>query len=597
MTPIVFNGCLGWLHHGSGDRGVVLCSPIGHEAVATHRAWRQLAESLALRGLHVLRFDYHGTGDSEGHDGDAARLAVWQDNIESAASLLRKVCNVQSITLVGLRFGASLALLAAERIANVEALALLAPVVSGRTYLRELRLLARVWHEQAFGKAPPTDAGGGLEVTGTCHSAETVLALSKIDLRKIVASPPRVLVMDTGDRHEVKQLVERLEVLGGDVDCLPFLGEAEFLTEPVTSRIPYDAFSHLAAWIGREHACIGAAPSVAWTPTVRLDVGHATEIPLRFGPNDRLFGMLCRPEHPRGDAPIAIMVNTGRSRHTGDARFYVTLARDLAKRGIASLRMDISGLGDSDSDPRVGETMVHDVGSCRDVSAAIDEVTTMGWTAASLIGVCSGAFLAFQTALRDTRVKSVDLINQQRFLAHTEQRAVAAPAPLRRPAGFYSKSLLRGHAWRAIFSGRVDVPGVVLGVLRPVVERHVRSLGRRYEMITGRQARSGAVHRLFRQLSDRGVRVRLWYGATDQGWPELESWFGRGGVDLRRFVNVGLKALPETDHALHSGDARARLTALLCEKLELQTLSSCSELPAKGIVLPGRAGAVVLSSG
>ena len=308
-----------------------------------------------------------------------------------------------------------------------------------------------------------------------------------------------------------------------------------------------------------------------------------------------MFAMLCRPLHPVAGGPIAIMVNTGRSRHTGDARFYVTLARDLARHGVASLRMDISGLGDSDSDPRVGETILHDVGSCRDVSAAIDEVMTMGWTAASIIGVCSGAFLAFQTALSDSRVISVDLINQQRFLAGTEQMAIAAPAPLRRPAGFYARSLLRGFAWRAIFSGRVDVLGIGLGVLRPVVERHVRLLGRRFEMITGRQTSSGAVHRLFRQLSERRVRVRLWYGAADPGWPELESWFGRGGTGLRRFHSVDLGTLPDADHALHSGEARARLTTLLCENLKLQAAGPCSR-PVAGIMGSKSRAAVVLSS-
>ncbi len=564
MTPITFNGCFGWLHQGSSERGVVLCSPLGHEAVATHRGWRQLAESLAHQGLHVVRFDYHGTGDSEGNDFDPARLQTWQENIEAAAGLLREHCKVKAVTLVGLRFGAALALLAAERIADLEAIALLAPVVSGRTHLRELRLLARVWHEQAFGRGPAPAADGSLEVTGTRHSSETIRALGSVDLRQIKIAPRRVLLMDTGDRFETKQLAEHLETLGSDVDRLPFLGEVEFLTEPVTSRIPYDAFAHLAAWIGRSQPRDENVSVTTTIPGKPVTFGDGTEAPVRFGPDKRLFGMLCRPRHAVPGAPIVMMVNTGRSRHTGDARFYVTLARELATRGIASLRMDISGLGDSNSDPRLGETVLHDAGSCRDVSAAIDEVATMGWTETALIGVCSGAFLAFQSALSDPRVTSVDLINQQRFLARAEQTAASVPVPLRRPAWFYLKSLLRPYAWRAVFSGRVDVAGVLLGVLRPVLDRHARWLGRQFEMITGRQTSSGAVHRLFRQLSDRRVRVRLWYGETDPGWPELESWFGRGGTGVRRFRGVDLRTMPESDHALHDGAARAHLTTHLC---------------------------------
>lgn len=564
MTPVTFNGCFGWLHHGSSDRGVVLCSPLGHEAVATHRGWRQLAESLAYQGLFVVRFDYHGTGDSEGDDSLPARLQSWQDNIEAAADLLREHCNVKAVTLVGLRFGAALALLAAERIADVEAIALLSPIVSGRTHLRELRLLARVWHEQAFGRGPAPVSDGSLEVTGTRHSTDTLRLLGSIDLRQVTRSPRRVLLMETGERLETKQLAERLETLGSDVDRLPFLGEADFLTEPVTARIPYDAFAHLAAWIGHCRTRARGGPVVAWPPSRPLDVGHGTEAPLRFGPDQRLFGMLCRPLHPDPQAPIAIMVNTGRSRHTGDARFYVVAARALAAQGIASLRMDVSGLGDSSSDPRVGEAVLHDMGACRDVSSAIDELTSMGWSGAALIGICSGAFLAFHSALRDPRVTSVDLINQQRFEPRADLATASVAVPRRRPAGFYLKSLLRGYAWRALFSGRVDVLGILLGVLRPVLDRHARWLGRRYEMVTGRQTSSGAMHRLFRQLSERGVRVRLYYGEADPGWPELESWFGLRGAGVHRFRGIELTTMPDSDHALHGGDARARLTSLLC---------------------------------
>ena len=566
MTPVSFEGCFGWLHTGWSDRGVVLCGPLGHEAVATHRGWRQLADLLCRQGLHVIRFDYQGTGDSEGDDTDPARLQVWQRNIENAALLLRQRCQVTSVTLVGLRFGAALAISAASRIDGLDAVALLAPVISGRTPLRELRLLARIWHEQAFGKGPPQDQEGGLEVTGTRHSPETIRAIGTLDLRQTTTFIPRVLIMHAGDRIEARQLADRLASQGCAVTRLPFIGEAEFLTEPVTSRVPCDAFVHLAAWIGDGS---GRRLGSAFPPVTDAVIGLASgdEVPLKFGAGARLFGILCRPARPLPAAPIVIMVNTGRTPHTGDGRFYVTLARALARRGVASLRMDVAGLGDSDSDPRLGRTRLHDVSSCADISAAIDQLASLGWRSFALVGVCSGAFLAFQTALLDARVSSVNLINQQRFLAEPEQPPSAASAPLRRPASFYLRSLASGVAWRAVLSGRVNPVQVALGVLRPVVERHARLMGRRYEMLTGRPSRGGIVHRLFRQLAERQVDVRIWYGDTDPGWPELESWFGRSGTGLRRFHNVQLETLIGADHALHWAEPRVRLIDLICKQL------------------------------
>ena len=68
MRPVVFGNRFGWLHAGSGTRGVVLCNTYGHEYVWTYSGMRHLADALSARGMWVLRFDYRGTGDSAGAD-------------------------------------------------------------------------------------------------------------------------------------------------------------------------------------------------------------------------------------------------------------------------------------------------------------------------------------------------------------------------------------------------------------------------------------------------------------------------------------------------------------------------------------------------
>jgi len=45
---------------------VVVCQPVGHEYINSHRALRQLAARLCDAGFPVLRFDYYGCGDSSG---------------------------------------------------------------------------------------------------------------------------------------------------------------------------------------------------------------------------------------------------------------------------------------------------------------------------------------------------------------------------------------------------------------------------------------------------------------------------------------------------------------------------------------------------
>ena len=78
-----------WLHPGPSGAGhaVVFCPPAGHEQVHAHRAWRHLAEAVAGAGLPVLRFDYHGTGDSAGTDEDPDRLAAWRQDVRDAIAV------------------------------------------------------------------------------------------------------------------------------------------------------------------------------------------------------------------------------------------------------------------------------------------------------------------------------------------------------------------------------------------------------------------------------------------------------------------------------------------------------------------------------
>lgn len=115
---------------------VLLCAPFGQEYMRSHRAYRQLALMLSKRGRHVLRFDYFGTGDSAG-DGEDFRLPQAIDDIALAAEELRDMSDARSISLVGLRLGAALALAAAARV-DAARVVLWDPVVRGRDYLAEL---------------------------------------------------------------------------------------------------------------------------------------------------------------------------------------------------------------------------------------------------------------------------------------------------------------------------------------------------------------------------------------------------------------------------------------------------------------------------
>lgn len=147
MLPLYFGPpsrrLFGAFHEGSPGRaqnlGVLLCNPFGQEAIRTHRLYRVLAGRLAQGGVHVLRFDYFGTGDSAGED-DAADLDSWQQDVLIAQQELHRLSGATEFTWMGARLGASAVIRAAHQApAPVPHLVLWDPVVNGPAYAQLLR--------------------------------------------------------------------------------------------------------------------------------------------------------------------------------------------------------------------------------------------------------------------------------------------------------------------------------------------------------------------------------------------------------------------------------------------------------------------------
>lgn len=191
----------GWYHPPAPgqerDTGVVLCPPIGHEALCTHASYRVLAEQLAAVGFPALRFDYDGTGESIGSDEDADRVQNWLASIGLAIDALRDASGSGGIALFGVRLGATLATVAAAERDDVQELLLWAPCRTGRSYLREMRML-RAGHAgpdpppqpaSAHGVPAPEHEPAYEEAAGFVVTRATADALDQLDVSSL-AGPP-----------------------------------------------------------------------------------------------------------------------------------------------------------------------------------------------------------------------------------------------------------------------------------------------------------------------------------------------------------------------------------------------------------------------
>lgn len=113
------------------SRAAVLCQPWGDEYVYAHRSVRQLATRLSLAGFDTLRFDYFGTGDSAGEEGDTDAAGL-QADVVTAIETLKELAATEKVALIGLRAGANAAAGTAAGFPGViEALVLWDPIAPG----------------------------------------------------------------------------------------------------------------------------------------------------------------------------------------------------------------------------------------------------------------------------------------------------------------------------------------------------------------------------------------------------------------------------------------------------------------------------------
>jgi len=132
---------------------------------------------------------------------------------------------------------------------------------------------------------------------------------------------------------------------------------------------------------------------------------HAVTLPAPAS----LVGVFTEAEESERSGPAVIFLNAGLLHRVGPNRVYVRMARELVRRGVSSLRFDLSGVGDSP--PRTDGLPLR-AAALRDVSDAMAFLeATRAVSSFILIGICSGADLAFRVALADERVVGVGLID------------------------------------------------------------------------------------------------------------------------------------------------------------------------------------------
>ena len=279
------------------------------------------------------------------------------------------------------------------------------------------------------------------------------------------------------------------------------------------------------------------------------------EITFTFGPDSGLVGTLSLPTDNTSNTLGMVLFNAGVVHRIGPHRINVKLGRELAHRGIPTLRFDLHGAGDSlAADGQLGykEQVV------ADLCAALDALqAASGVQGFALVGFCSGALPSTWAAQHDARVRHIvlydafslqTLSSRLRFFAVRLRNHGVNPASLAlylRRLGSVFKSLsalVNTQFWRA------RCRRLATDDIHPPHERLVKA---------------------WRQLAARGVRVSvLASGADFSNVNHDEQIVGALGLGQHDQACLHTGFLPQIDHIMTSCNAQRAFIDWICADVE-----------------------------
>lgn len=197
----------------------LFCHPMFEEKKASHRVLVELARKLAENNCASLMLDFSACGDSEGNIHDFTP-SKWDADINTGINYLKERFDNPAITLLGIRFGATLAVQCAEKEDCIKDLILIDPVIKGQTYIDEILQQKYIREMMTFGESKSDtnamfaelEKTGQLDIDGLMVPSDFFNSLKTIDLNKSELSKvKKILLIQQSPKETLLPIYEELK--------------------------------------------------------------------------------------------------------------------------------------------------------------------------------------------------------------------------------------------------------------------------------------------------------------------------------------------------------------------------------------------------
>jgi pimeloyl-ACP methyl ester carboxylesterase len=547
--------------------GVVIVSPFGWEDICSYRPMRSLAHKLVGEGIATLRFDLPGTGDSSGSALDPDVLNSWIVAVNDAVSVLRSKTGIENISVIGVRLGAMLALAAASVPGtHIKDLILWGASFTGRNLLRELRAFRNLEvTEYAEGEIPPPAPIDGLEIAGFLLNKDTERALEAFTVANCILSPEQRILMLSRDNfpHEVK-LVQHLEKLGCPVTQKVGMGYQKMMSAPHEPLFgSEDTVSSIAEFLKVELGSASTLATNAPESSFQQNLLHLEEagiketIFLQPYQDGSLFSVLSEPSgaHPESEWCLLFM-NAGGVRHIGPNRMWVEAARRWASRGVPSVRVDCQSVGESDGDEPASTERLHRADLLEQLNLTMEAMRSRYKCSKFIaVGLCSGAFVSFQSIIQSSAIRTAVLLNPRLFFWDE----TAEP---RRLAGRVGSGINNASYWGRLVRGQIHVEQLKQAARAACTRlRHTKLLGGEKGMIP-----AALMTKAWKQIERFKTRVTLVFA---DGEPLIQEMVDERQLPPSNNPLVQIIRIGKTGHTFRALWAQKALQDLLDREVSL----------------------------